>query len=114
MNIGSNSVRGGIIKGLAAYASSKGAINALSLASAFELAEHGISVNTVLPGAVATPGRSMRPSADSRTCHAANAFGRLSVLRQHADRHVRPAGHVLHGHTAAFVPQHLVAGHEVE
>lgn len=56
VNIGSNSVRGGIIKGLAAYASSKGAINALSLASAFELAEHGITVNTVLPGAVATPG----------------------------------------------------------
>lgn len=56
VNIGSNSVRGGIIKGLAAYASSKGAINALSLASAFELAEHNITVNTVLPGAVATPG----------------------------------------------------------
>lgn len=56
VNIGSNSVRGGIVRGLAAYASSKGAINALSLASAFELAEHNITVNTVLPGGVATPG----------------------------------------------------------
>lgn len=56
VNIGSNSVRGGLVRGLAAYASSKGAINALSLASAFELAEYNITVNTVLPGGVATPG----------------------------------------------------------
>lgn len=56
VNIGSNSVRGGIITGLAAYVSSKAAINGLSLASAFELAEHDITVNTVLPGAVVTPG----------------------------------------------------------
>lgn len=56
VNIASNAIRGGVIKGLAAYASSKGALTALSLISAFELAEHNITVNTVLPGAVITPG----------------------------------------------------------
>lgn len=56
VNIASNALRGGLIKGLASYASSKGALTALSLASAFELAEHSITVNTILPGAVITPG----------------------------------------------------------
>ncbi len=56
VNIASNALRGGLVKGLAAYASSKGALQALSLVSAFELAEHGITVNTILPGAVITPG----------------------------------------------------------
>jgi NAD(P)-dependent dehydrogenase (short-subunit alcohol dehydrogenase family) len=56
VNIASNVLRGSIVKGLAAYAASKGALLALSNASAFELAEHGITVNTILPGAVITPG----------------------------------------------------------
>ena len=56
VNIASNALRGGVVKGLAAYAASKGAVAALSLMSAFELAEHNITVNTVLPGAVITPG----------------------------------------------------------
>jgi NAD(P)-dependent dehydrogenase (short-subunit alcohol dehydrogenase family) len=56
VNIASNALRGGLIKGLVSYASSKGALAALSLATAFELAEHSITVNTVLPGAVITPG----------------------------------------------------------
>jgi NAD(P)-dependent dehydrogenase (short-subunit alcohol dehydrogenase family) len=56
VNIASNALRGGLVKGLAAYASSKGAMLALSQASAFELAEHQITVNTILPGAVITPG----------------------------------------------------------
>ena len=56
VNIASNVLRGSIIKGLAAYAASKGALVALSQASAFELVEHGITVNTVLPGGVMTPG----------------------------------------------------------
>ena len=56
VNIASNVLRGGIITGLAAYAASKGSVLALSQASAFELAEHNITVNTVLPGAVITPG----------------------------------------------------------
>ncbi|WP_156686176.1 SDR family NAD(P)-dependent oxidoreductase [Mycobacterium sp. Marseille-P9652] len=56
VNIASNALRGGLVPGLAAYASSKGALQALSLVSAFELAEHRITVNTILPGAVITPG----------------------------------------------------------
>ena len=56
VNIASNVLRGSIIKGLASYAASKGALAALSQASAFELVEHGITVNTVLPGGVITPG----------------------------------------------------------
>lgn len=56
VNIASNVLRGGIVHGLVAYAGSKGALAALSHATAFELAGHGITVNTVLPGGVATPG----------------------------------------------------------
>ncbi|WP_244975030.1 SDR family NAD(P)-dependent oxidoreductase [Mycobacterium heckeshornense] len=66
VNIASNALRGGLIKGLVSYTSSKGALAALSIASAFELAEHSITVNTILPGAVITPG-------------AMNAKGPLSV-----------------------------------
>ena len=56
VNIASNALRGGLIKGLAAYSTSKGAMLELSHVSAFELAEHRITVNTILPGAVITPG----------------------------------------------------------
>ena len=56
VNIASNVLRGSIIKGLASYAASQGALAALSQASAFELVEHGITVNIVLPGGVITPG----------------------------------------------------------
>jgi NAD(P)-dependent dehydrogenase (short-subunit alcohol dehydrogenase family) len=56
VNVASAALIGSIIKGLAAYTSSKSALLGLSRASAFELAEHKITVNTVLPGGVATPG----------------------------------------------------------
>jgi NAD(P)-dependent dehydrogenase (short-subunit alcohol dehydrogenase family) len=56
VNIASASLVGSVVKGLTAYMGSKGALLALSRASAFELAEYGITVNTVLPGGVATPG----------------------------------------------------------
>jgi NAD(P)-dependent dehydrogenase (short-subunit alcohol dehydrogenase family) len=56
VNIASASLVGSMIKGLAAYVGSKGALLALSRASAFELVEHAITVNTILPGGVATPG----------------------------------------------------------
>jgi NAD(P)-dependent dehydrogenase (short-subunit alcohol dehydrogenase family) len=56
VNIASNALRGGLVKGLAAYSSSKGAMLELSHVSAFELAQHQITVNTILPGAVITPG----------------------------------------------------------
>ena len=56
VNIASAALVGSIVKGLAAYSGSKGALLGLSRASAFELAEHAITVNTILPGGVATPG----------------------------------------------------------
>lgn len=56
VNIASNVLRGSLVKGEAAYAASKGALVALSSVSAFELAEHAITVNTILPGSVFTPG----------------------------------------------------------
>lgn len=56
VNVASTSLTGQAVKGLACYMGSKGALLALSRASAMELAEHGITVNTLLPGGVATPG----------------------------------------------------------
>ncbi|GAA0296898.1 glucose 1-dehydrogenase [Sphingomonas oligophenolica] len=56
VNIATAGLRGSVVKGLAAYVGSKGSLLALSGISAYELAEHGITVNTVMPGAVATPG----------------------------------------------------------
>ena len=56
INVASCSLRGQAIKGLASYMASKGALAALTKASALELAEHAITVNTVLPGGVGTPG----------------------------------------------------------
>jgi NAD(P)-dependent dehydrogenase (short-subunit alcohol dehydrogenase family) len=56
VNVASAALVGSIIHGLSAYTASKGALAALTLTGALELAEHGITVNTVLPGGVATPG----------------------------------------------------------
>jgi NAD(P)-dependent dehydrogenase (short-subunit alcohol dehydrogenase family) len=56
VNIASTCVQAPMVVGLAAYSSSKGGLLALGLTAAFELVEHGITVNTVLPGGVATPG----------------------------------------------------------
>jgi NAD(P)-dependent dehydrogenase (short-subunit alcohol dehydrogenase family) len=56
VNIATAGLVGSVVKGLAAYVGAKGALLSLSRASAFELAEHAITVNTILPGGVATPG----------------------------------------------------------
>ena len=56
VNCASSGLAGQFVQGLAAYLASKGALAALTIASAFELAEHDITVNTVLPGGVGTPG----------------------------------------------------------
>lgn len=56
VNVASNCVRAPMVMGLTSYAASKGAMLSLSQTSAFELVEHGITVNTVLPGGVVTPG----------------------------------------------------------
>ena len=85
INIATAGLRGSIVKGLAAYVGSKGALLALSRASAFELAEHKITVNTVLPGAVATPGaRSAKGPAARRAGPASTA-----ARNERASRHRR-------------------------
>ena len=56
VNIASTALINMVAKGHAAYAASKGAVAALTTATALELLPQGITVNTVLPGGVATPG----------------------------------------------------------
>jgi len=56
VNIASAAVIGGITRGHAAYASSKSTLLGLTNAAALELAGHGITVNSVLPGGEITPG----------------------------------------------------------
>lgn len=56
VNVASNSVRSPQVLGLAAYAAAKGALATLTQTAAFELAPHRITVNTVVPGGVNTPG----------------------------------------------------------
>lgn len=56
VNIASNAALAPQVMGLASYTASKGALLSLGTAVAFELVRHGITVNTVLPGGVATPG----------------------------------------------------------
>lgn len=56
INIASGVLSGMIVKGAGSYAASKGALAAFSSVSALEFADHGITVNTILPGAVKTPG----------------------------------------------------------
>jgi NAD(P)-dependent dehydrogenase (short-subunit alcohol dehydrogenase family) len=56
VNCASTGLAGQLCHGHAAYLSSKGALAALTSAMALELANSGITVNTVLPGGVGTPG----------------------------------------------------------
>jgi NAD(P)-dependent dehydrogenase (short-subunit alcohol dehydrogenase family) len=56
VNIASATLWGMMVRGGGAYTASKGSIAALSKVAALELAEHNITVNTVLPGGVVTPG----------------------------------------------------------
>lgn len=56
VNCASCGLVGQFVQGLAAYLASKGGLAALTTSAAFELAEHAITVNTVLPGGVGTPG----------------------------------------------------------
>jgi NAD(P)-dependent dehydrogenase (short-subunit alcohol dehydrogenase family) len=56
VNCATTGLAGQLCHGHAAYLSSKGALAALTSAMALELAPQAITVNTVLPGGVGTPG----------------------------------------------------------
>ena len=56
VNCATTGLAGQLCHGHSAYLSSKGALAALTSAMALELAPHAITVNTVLPGGVGTPG----------------------------------------------------------
>lgn len=56
VNVASAWLRGMMVVGGAAYGASKGSLAAFGQGAALELAPHGITVNTVLPGGAATPG----------------------------------------------------------
>ncbi len=56
VNVASAWLRGMMVVGGSAYGASKGSLTAFSSGAALELAPHGITVNTVLPGGAATPG----------------------------------------------------------
>lgn len=56
VNIASCALIGALTTGHSAYASSKAALVGLTRATALELLGHGITVNTLLPGGVLTPG----------------------------------------------------------
>lgn len=66
VNIASRVVQGRMMAGLGAYVSSKSGMVGLSMASATELVDYGITVNTLLPGGVMTPGgmTAKRPEID--------------------------------------------------
>jgi len=70
VNIGSIHAHAGF-PGLAAYAASKGAVNAWTRAAAIELAPRGIRMNTVAPGVVEVPRYRERAHYDRE------AYGRL-------------------------------------
>jgi glucose 1-dehydrogenase len=63
---------------IAAYASSKGALAALTRAAAVELGADGVRVNAVLPGAIDTA--MLRVGADDRRTEEADADARLASL----------------------------------
>jgi len=77
VNCASNSLVGEFVAGLGAYMASKGAIASLTTASAFELGGHAITVNTVYPGGVGTPGafNASGPAPDGPALHRQRPLG---------------------------------------
>jgi NAD(P)-dependent dehydrogenase (short-subunit alcohol dehydrogenase family) len=70
-----------IMPGLAAYNASKAAVNALTRSAALELSGDGITVNAILPGAVATAGaaRAPGPAPSGRVVAGPPPLGRLAT-----------------------------------
>ena len=70
-----------IMPGLAAYNASKAAVNALTRSAALELSGDGITVNAILPGAVATAGaaKAPGPAPSGRVVAGLPPLGRLAT-----------------------------------
>jgi NAD(P)-dependent dehydrogenase (short-subunit alcohol dehydrogenase family) len=70
-----------IMPGLAAYNASKAAVNALTRSAALELSRDGITVNAILPGAVATAGavNAPGPAPSGRVVAGLPPLGRLAT-----------------------------------
>lgn len=75
----------------AAYASSKGAIDTLTRTMAFDLAQHNIRVNCVVPGAIDTPllrgsiNDSPDPAATEKILGSKSVFGRMGTSEEVAN-----------------------------
>lgn len=71
--------------GSAAYDAAKHGLGGLVKTMALELAEHGITVNTVAPGEIATPMNDMEPEDATRTRRSGIPIGRPGEPREIAD-----------------------------
>jgi 3-oxoacyl-[acyl-carrier protein] reductase len=101
VNVGSISGIFGV-GGIGAYTAAKGGISALTKALAVELGEHGITVNTLSPGAVDTPlNRDVYTPEVRRTYEQRIPLGRIGAVEEIADAAVflaSPAARYVTGH----------------